>query len=272
MFRFRSYRIVFQIICLAVALGFVLAVQAGLRGRGKYCGVVVFDRWHTCFLLSGAYITYVSEGAKGELKSYQGTAVQVDASEVFQPMNPGDALTKKYKIVGPAPIVTHSPRLQGLQLTVEAAFDTNNPAFLIRVRNAGNEPIEIYSGEIGPTVLGKNHEIPFSPSDGSSVALITRVNLSLLLSRASEFRKNQSRYSIYYPEGSKETFPERFIVHPGLQKTARVECKLPKGQYQFLVGYGGGVHESKSLASNEISFDVNDHGVPTLANPDSDPK
>jgi len=31
------------------------------------------------------------------------------------------------------------------------------------------------------------------------------------------------------------------------------------------VGYGGGVHEEKSLASNAISFDLNDQGIPFLA-------
>jgi hypothetical protein len=34
-----------------------------------------------------------------------------------------------------------------------------------------------------------------------------------------------------------------------------------------MVGYGGGVHEEKSVASNAISFDLNDAGVATLANP-----
>ena len=45
----------------------------------------------------------------------------------------------------------------------------------------------------------------------------------------------------------------------------RVTFNVPPGQYQFIVGYGGGVHEEKSLASNAISFDLSDKGVATLA-------
>jgi len=96
-------------LCLFLAVGLVatgalaLLAYGGLRGPGKYCGVVVYDRWDTCFLLSGPYITYVSENVKNELRPYAGKTIQVGASDVFQAMNPGDALIRKYKIIGPAP-------------------------------------------------------------------------------------------------------------------------------------------------------------------------
>jgi hypothetical protein len=67
--------------CLTLILltvGFALLAHAGLRGPGKYSGVVVFDRWDTCFLLSGPYITYISDNVKNELRPYAGKAMQVD--------------------------------------------------------------------------------------------------------------------------------------------------------------------------------------------------
>jgi hypothetical protein len=62
--------------------------------------------------------------------------------------------------------------------------------------------------------------------------------------------------------------PERFQLEPGQSVKVRVTFKVPPGQYQFIVGYGGGVHKEKSLASNAISFDLNDAGIATLAKPE----
>jgi hypothetical protein len=46
----------------------------------------------------------------------------------------------------------------------------------------------------------------------------------------------------------------------------RIVFHIPPGKYQFLFGYGGGVHEEKSMASNPVSFDVNARGVATQGN------
>jgi hypothetical protein len=68
-------------LCLFLAVGLpaigalALLAYAGLRGPGKYCGVVVFDRWDTCFLLSGPYITSISENVKNGLRPYAGKAI-----------------------------------------------------------------------------------------------------------------------------------------------------------------------------------------------------
>jgi hypothetical protein len=35
-----------------------ISSQAGIRGPGKYSGVVVFDRWETCYIYSGVYLMY----------------------------------------------------------------------------------------------------------------------------------------------------------------------------------------------------------------------
>jgi hypothetical protein len=127
--RVSPHGFLFQAVCVgvlgALACVFVITAQAGIRGRGKYCGVVVFDRWDTCFLLSGPYITYIADAVKNELRPYMGTAIQVDASELFQPMNPGDALVRKYKIIGPAPVADHPPSLDGLELVAQSDFSSS---------------------------------------------------------------------------------------------------------------------------------------------------
>ncbi len=177
------------------ACGGVLVTHAGIRGPGKYCGVVVFDRWDTCFLLSGPYITYISDSVKDDLRPYKGKAMQIDASDVFQPMNPGDALVRQYKIIGPAPDNHLWAKLDGLELIAGSDFGPRgSPAFLL--------------------------EIP--------------------------------------------RLPERFLLNPGQSMKARITFAIPRGEYQFMFGYGGGVHEEKSLASNTISFALSDEGTATL--------
>jgi hypothetical protein len=255
----------FYLVVLAtIAFGFMVTAYAGIRGPGKYCGVVVFDRWDTCFLLSGPFITYISDKVKSDLRLYEGSAIEVDASDVFQPMNPGDALIRKFKVIGPAPDPHRWLTLDGLELIAHSDFDSSGaPAFLVEIRNKGDKPIEILSGEIGPTLLGSNQEIPFSASDGSSVAWITRGNLSNPSSW--ECTVDGVRYSASYTIDSESRLPERFELEPGQSRETRIAFELTPGQYEFIVGYGGGVHKEKSLASNAILFDVSAAGIATHA-------
>jgi hypothetical protein len=250
-----------------LACSFILTAQAGLRGPGKYCGVVVFDRWDTCFLLSGPYITYISDAVKNELRPYKGTAMQVDASEVDQPMNPGDALIRKYKIIGPAPDTRHWVMLDGLELVAESDFGPYGaPTFLIEIRNAGDKPVKVDSSEFGPALLGLSPKGPLCASDGKSGAWITRGGL--VNSSSWESGSGGVKYSASYTIDPKSRPPEHFQLAPGQSKKVRVTFKVPPGQYQFMVGYGGGVHEEKSLVSNAISFDLNDRGIATPAKPE----
>src|SRR5467141_4186145 len=176
--RFRKSILLPCVTLILLTIGFALLANAGLRGPGKYCGVVVFDRWDTCFLLSGPYITYISENVKNELRPYAGKAIQVDASDVFQPMNPGDALIRKYTINGPAPDNHHWATLDGLELMASSDFGPKGTAtFLIELRNTGNTPVKVNSSEFGPTLLGLSPAGPFCASDGKSGAWFTRVNL-----------------------------------------------------------------------------------------------
>jgi len=241
-----------------------LLANAGLRGPGKYCGVVVFDRWDTCFLLSGPYITYISENVKNELRPYAGKAMQVDASDVFQPMNPGDALIRKYKIIGPAPDNHHWATVDGLELTARSDFGPEGkPTFLIEVHNSSGGPIKFDSHEVGPALLGRVSKSPFLASDGNSMAVITRGDLL----NPSSWRGTVGgvTHSYAYAIDPKTRLPERFQLNPGQSMQARITFEVSPGQYQLMFGYGGGVHEEKSLASNAISFDLSDRGVATLA-------
>lgn len=278
----RAIRLIGLSTLLALAFGFALVACGGIRGPGTYCGVVVFDRWDTCFLLSGHFITYVSEKAKNVLRSYKGEAVQVDAFEVFQPINPGDGLIRAYKIIGPAPDTSHWANLDGLELLAESDFTSRgSPSFVLRIRNAGNETVRIVRSEIGPTLLTRKLTSsllsslsnlwkpdacefgPFSPSDGDSVALITRVSPSNSSGQA-WCKVGSSNYSVGFAIDPQTQLPERFELFPGQSVTTKITFQLPPGQYQFLFGYGGGVHEEKSLASNAISFDLSNNGMATL--------
>ncbi len=51
--------------CILASL-FVATASAYLFGPGKYCGVVVFDRWGTCYLVSGPYVNYVASDVKAD--------------------------------------------------------------------------------------------------------------------------------------------------------------------------------------------------------------
>ena len=46
--------------------------------------------------------------------------------------------------------------------------------------------------------------------------------------------------------------------------SCRVRLEIPTGEYQFMAGYGGGVHAWKSIVSNAISFNVDAAGVATV--------
>ena len=44
-------------------------LSGGIRGRGKYNGIVIFDRWDSCYLYSGVYLMAVSEQGKDSLRA-----------------------------------------------------------------------------------------------------------------------------------------------------------------------------------------------------------
>jgi len=261
----RLFRVLALSTFVAIGCGLAFVAQAGIRGPGKYCGVVVFDRWDTCFLLSGPYITYVSEKVKEDLRPCKGQAIQVDALDVFQPMNPGDALIRKYKIIGPALKTRSWFALDGVQLSAKSDFGPRaTPCFTIQIQNTGDNSVRIDSSEIAPVLVALNPHRWFCPSDGDSAAVITRVDLLHSPSATWEYTVDGLSYSAAFAIDPATQPPDRFDLLPGQSMTTKITFQVPFGQYQFLFGYGGGVHEEKSLASNAISFDVNGGGIATL--------
>jgi hypothetical protein len=268
---FMHHKFTFQTICITLiwflASGFIITVHAGLRGPGKYCGVIVFDRWGTCLLLSGPFVTYISDSVKKDLRPYTGKAMEIDALEVSQPQNPGHALVRKYRIIGPAPNKQQWAMLDGLKLISQPDFGPQGTAtFLIELRNSGNQAISVNSSEFGPTLVGLSPKGLLSASDGKSVARITRTDV--LNSTGWEGDYYGLKYLVPYTIDPKSRPPYQLQLASGECMRVRVTFSVPPGQYQFVVGYGGGVHEEKSLASNAISFDVNDSGIATLARPE----
>lgn len=250
------------IVLCVIVLSAAFAVRAGLRGPGKYCGVVVFDRWDTCFLLSGLYVTYVSGSVKEKLRPYRGRSVQIYASDVKQPMNPGDALILKYDIIGPAPDRSW-PQTDEIKIETWPDFRAENtPSFIVTIVNVGRSDATIDASQLGQTLLGPN-KIPFTPSDGKSVAWITRT--SMLDDDSSKVLIDGTLHSFGSTIDPGSYLPEQFELAPGQSKESRVTFRLAPGPYQFMVGYGGGVHEHKSLASDAVSFDVSAKGTVTLA-------
>ena len=160
-----------------VLMALCLTCEAGYRTAGKYCGVVVFDRWGGCTLYSGIYVMYVSESIKSQLRPYSGQAIQIDAKEVSQPRNPGDGLIRRLDYLGPAPEGRQTwVRLEGISLasSVSLAPDGKLVATLT-VGNTNWAAVKVWSGQLAFTLLTKRDlHRRGAVSDGPSFALITR--------------------------------------------------------------------------------------------------
>jgi hypothetical protein len=238
---------------------------AGIRGPGEYTGIVIFDRWDTCILFSGLYLMYISEDVKEGLRLYEGQAVQIDAIDVVQLRNPGDGLIKKYRLLGPAPAMTHSavPVVpEGIVLTATGSSTSDGlPQVSVEIRNEGNESVRILTSEIGIALLTKKEGDgwPFDPSDGPSTAAITRTGVTNSGWKF-EILSDKTKQSYSYSSDPDNPLPSHFDLAPWEFRGTRLTFKVPPGEYQFIFGYGGGVHEGKCLVSNAVSFDVSETG------------
>jgi hypothetical protein len=175
-------------VSLAV-MGVAMLAFGGIRAPGKYNGVVIFDRWDTCYLYSGGYLMYISEKVKESLRPYRGQAMLIDAQKVEQFSNPGDGLISKFTLLGPAveplanPPGLATPSLDGLALHVTTDFSRGDQRLVIDLRNRGNVPKQIDTDALAPTIFMKRQEgvwIWGSASDGASEAAVTRINVDFL--------------------------------------------------------------------------------------------
>jgi len=236
----------------------VPCAYAGKRSPGKYNGIVVFDRWDGCILYSGIYVMYVSEGVKEKLRGHAGNGIQIDATKVRQPINPGDGLITELSVLGAAPKPSRHVLLTGFTLTATADFkEKEKPAIVITIANAGKQEAPVFSSELAPTLLMKGKDFV---ADGPSFALVTRQSFIV---GGEDPRTSGSGIASGRPYSWQidKAVPVRFILKPGEAKRVRITFELPRGEYDFLAGYGGGVHQELNLASNPIAFDVEENGA-----------
>ena len=244
-----------SVVCIVLV---ALPARAGIRSAGKYSGVVIFDRWDGCILYSGIYVMYVSERTKENLRKYSGKSIQIDAKKVKQTINPGDGLITDLEFLrAPPPASRRWLSLSGLTLRAVPDFKNGEkPSFVIALANTGKEEITIVGGELAPTLLRKVDRPEIA--DGPSHALVTR---EAFIS-GSEPRTTSRGITEKGPYGwqiDKEV-PAKFNLKPGEERRVRISFDLPAGEYDFLAGYGGGVHEDMGLASNLVAFDVGAKG------------
>jgi hypothetical protein len=230
--------------------------------------VVVFDRWDGCHLYSGVYVMEISERIKESLRPYQDQAILIDALKVEQPMNPGDGLITRLNVLGPAKEEPRTafgpPDLEGLTLSVVPDFSTGGPdELIIELRNNTDRRREIDMGALAPTLLAQKDELEcFNPADGPSYTAVTRASLRTM--------QDQAVGRSCGMDGKSRT--AKFFMAPGISLASRVKLgpgqsleiplrfQLSAGEYEFMSGYGGGVHAGRTLASNRFGFDVDETG------------
>jgi len=242
----------------------VNAANAQLHGR-DFSGVVMFDRWDSCYLISGTYVTYVSKSSKEALRPYNGMAIHVYAYDEARAANPGDISIREYKIIGPVPDTHRYAVLDGLELLAEPDFGPGRePGFFVEVRNAGVDTRTIMSYVLGPLLLGPSPVPPFGPPERDVSSAIVAHGTFLDSWRWQSWDGISGARSAAYTVDPEGRPPERFQLAPGESMKVHISLTIPAGQYQFLVGYGGGFNDEKSLVSNVVSFDVSSSGVVTM--------
>ena len=263
------------LVTLGIAYQFISTANAQQRGR-EFSGVVMFDHWDSCYLISGTNVTYISPNSKEALRPYNGMAILVDAYDMpgeqppslsaIVPGNlPRDPLLYDYKIIGPARD-SFLYILDGLKLVVKPDFKGIGAHFFIEIRNAGTSTDTIMSEFVAPVLLGPSPRPLLSPlgKDVSS-AIITHGSL-LDAPSSGRGRANNAYVAAYaaYAIDPQSRPPARFQLSPGKSMKARIGLGIPPGEYQFLFGYGGQFNGDKSLVSNAVLFDVSDTGHATL--------
>jgi len=250
---------------LAFSFAITSTADAQLHGR-EYSGVVTFDRWDSCYLISGTYVTYISKTAKETLRPYKGMAIHVHAYDMLRQSNPGDVLIRSFDILGPAPDTHQYGVVDGLELIAESDFTADgSPTFFIQIINAGTSPVAIMSTSIGPILLGPSPNPPYSPpADDISRAIVTHGNILSSPFLWRHYDGESGARSAGYTVDPATAPTERVQLAPRESMRIRISFSIPPGEYQFLFGYGGGFNDEKSLVSNAISFNLTDNGLATL--------
>lgn len=121
-------------------------------------------------------------------------------------------------------------------------------------------------GALAPTLFAKKGSedcwgFMGSVSDGPSYAAATRRSIPFLYSGdASTCTFNGTTISIRLFVAPGRVFPESLTLAAGEAVEVPIRFQLPPGEYEFVAGYGGGVHESRLLATSRFGFDVDENG------------
>lgn len=242
----------------------------GLRPPGKYNGVVLFDRWGGCYLYSAIFLMYVPEEQKAVLKEFTGRCMELDVRKVYQPVNPGDGRLEQFTVVGDSQVQAEdaSEKVDQVELTASLNLDNSRrPRWKLVVHNRGPEPIQLRADEIALTILTRRpsppepFEIFSSPSDGPSMALVTRQSLLGLGVIKWQGEQTNGQQTVAWKVRNQEPDTGVFELPAGAEKRFVVELVLSSGQYDLVFGYGGGVHAARCVASNLIAVDVSAMGV-----------
>jgi hypothetical protein len=146
-------------------------------------------------------------------------------------------------------------------LSVVRNFDDGHaPEFTIRVKNMSEKPVTVHMDSLAPTLLAakKKSDNLMSPSDGPSSAVVTRQAFWIDAPRMKGLGERE--WTVTAPRN----FEKDVAIDPKSVFEIRLLFHLPAGEYEFLAGYGGGVHEGQCIASNLIGFDVRDDGTARL--------
>lgn len=95
---------------------------SALRAGVKISAQVQIDFGIRGCARSGSYVMYISGDQKERLRRYAGVAVQIDATAVQQPINPGDGLIREFEFLGLAPEPDDSGVLNSLELVLSKRF------------------------------------------------------------------------------------------------------------------------------------------------------
>jgi hypothetical protein len=218
-------------------------------------------------------VTEISESVKDLLRPYTNQPVLIDAKEVFQPINPGDGLIKKLEVLGPSEETASAqfgqpPLLDDLSLKVFANFSApSGPEMILELLNSGTEKRSVDMEALGPTLLAKKQGLEcLDPSDGPSFVAVTRTNINFMHQYPAGggcLVDGKGRtIRLWLPPGV--AVPKTFDLEPGQSIEVPLQFELSEGEYEFLAGYGGGVHQARTLVSNRLTFNVNGKGKPKL--------
>jgi hypothetical protein len=263
--------ILLKLVTTIAALLFLISnVLGGIRGPGEYRGVVIYDRWDTCYLYGGAYLSYIASGLKEKLRKYDGQEVIIYANDVVQPMNPGDGRITDFKFLGIAEPGAGKPLTNALRLKMTPQFQSGESKFELEIENLSGKTLDLRSSDISPTLFGEKHgDRFFSPSDGKSEAVITRCNLqtarqqvtikSIVMKNANGEIISSRKFSLGAADPGFFSFPDSFKLAAGASKRFTISFDIPSGLYDAIFGYSEGA-EGATLVSNKVSFSINENG------------